>query len=67
MGRLCQEGDVLPGHLPRETIYIAYSGETYYIWPGYAFVKFCDKDVEKKLRRQKHMIYGRECLVPVPH
>ena len=27
--------------------------------------KFSDKDVEKQLRRQKHMIDGRECLVPL--
>ena len=66
MGGLCQEGDVLPGHLPRETISIVYSGETYYNWPGYAFVKFCDKDVEKQLRRQKHMIDGRECTLKIP-
>merc|ERR1712088_19417 len=33
---------------------------------GYAFVKFSDKEVEKALRRQKHMIDGRECTLKIP-
>jgi len=33
---------------------------------GYAFIKFSDKDVEKDLRRQKHMIDGRECTLKIP-
>ena len=33
---------------------------------GYAFIKFTDKEVEKALRRQKHMIDGRECTLKIP-
>ena len=33
---------------------------------GYAFIKFSDKEVEKALRRQKHMIDGRECTLKIP-
>ena len=33
---------------------------------GYAFVKFADKETEKTLRRQKHVIEGRECTLKIP-
>ena len=33
---------------------------------SYAFVKFDDKEVERTLRRQKHMIDGRECTLKIP-
>jgi len=33
---------------------------------GYAFVKFNDKEAERKLKREKHLIEGRECQLKVP-
>lgn len=33
---------------------------------SYAFVKFSDKETERTLRRQKHMIDGRECTLKIP-
>jgi len=33
---------------------------------GYAFIRFQQKDLEVKMRRQKHIIDGRDCTLKIP-
>ena len=33
---------------------------------GYAFIRFHQKDLETKMRRQKHIIDGRDCTLKIP-